>query len=254
MIKLKPLLEYRSEDDYNSKPMTIDAIVDQFKTGKFDMNQYLYKGMTLNEQYYYSKPTLRSSRNTTNYYTNIMSYHPMWNEYPKRNMSAICTDARSLASQYNNGDVFYIFPEKDTMTGVCPALDIWLSFNKITTDTDRNMRGFNDILGKMLFDYNYKEDYSLNKNGLKLLEVLKKLNKDTMKFEMYNMFLKYNDKENMYDYITEYMSPEYNDFKKLPIGEIQLRTEGQGLELWFSSDCLIVYEGRYQDIKQKLGI
>ena len=59
----------------------------------------------------------RTSQNSYNYYTTIMSNVSEWSEYPKRSESLICSTAYDDASGY--GSTFIVIPKDGSKWGVC---------------------------------------------------------------------------------------------------------------------------------------
>lgn len=88
-------------------------------------NQFIFKGMRANGDLYLTNPAKieRISRNTTNYYTMILSNLPSWKEYPKRNRSIICTNCTDKAKIY--GNIYLVIPFDNANFGICPKKDIW---------------------------------------------------------------------------------------------------------------------------------
>jgi hypothetical protein len=69
----------------------------------------------------------RVSRNTSNYYTIIMSNSKQWGKYPRRDQSIICANTREHAEHYGEFP-FAVFPYNGSTIGVAPKYDIWVSF------------------------------------------------------------------------------------------------------------------------------
>ncbi len=104
----------------------------------------IYRGMNLpndiNTSIYNTNSFTRKSANTYNYYTLLFDNHPSWKDYPKRSKSMICTTEYSTADGY--GNVFIVIPSDKAKIGVCPANDLWNSF-------DHFLNNFSDDAGDM---------------------------------------------------------------------------------------------------------
>lgn len=106
-------------------------------------------------------PGIRVSENTSNIYTQLFSHLlPSWEGYPTRDKCVVCTNNADKALKYSNNDIFYVFPQNRTKIGICPAGDIWYSFNlllkqyRIDTLNEFNIL-FSDYIG---YIYNQSED------------------------------------------------------------------------------------------------
>ena len=71
----------------------------------------------------------RKSKNTSNYYTLLLDNLPLWQAYPKRSRSLICSSSENVAQKYSMFSTPYlILPFNGAKIGVCPKSDIWASF------------------------------------------------------------------------------------------------------------------------------
>ena len=104
--------------------------------------------------------TGRRSKNTTNYYTNIMDKFLPYFGYPKRSKSIICgnNDNKDYAESF--GSVYAIFPYDGVPIGVCQSHDLWQTDRfKIGKHPDNNrIDDWNDIFRHYgLLSANYED-------------------------------------------------------------------------------------------------
>jgi len=104
----------------------------------------------------------RHSQNTSNYYTQLMSYSPYFEGWPKRNKSLICSSSEEYAGGYagNNG-LYAIYPFDNVPIAVCPEADMWFTPLRVPAldiecDEDFDMSQFNNILR---FNLRLPDDY-----------------------------------------------------------------------------------------------
>ena len=91
----------------------------------------IYRGVGAKETWNITDPTRSTPRESPNASSNLYNLYfsnsPQWKEYPKRNMSIICSTVYNMAENF--GDVFFLFPRDNAKIGVCPKEDIWVSFD-----------------------------------------------------------------------------------------------------------------------------
>ena len=95
-----------------------------------------------------SKMPPRLSRNTLNYYTNIINDDPMWKQYPRRQVIASLRKTKNVTK---NPTDFVVFPFDTTKVGICSHDDMWSSFSelgKIGITANR----YNDFIERLLND------------------------------------------------------------------------------------------------------
>lgn len=150
-------------------------------------------------------PGIRVSQNTSNIYTSLFSgILPSWDEYPKRNSCAVCTNNEDKASRYAGHDIFVIFPKNGTKIGICPTKDIWMSFNVLLKHYQiENLDTFN----KMIIGY---AEYVLNNPELDIIAMFNTV--DTDEIEEVFFDIQYNTQE-LVDNVIE----EIRDDKELMV-------------------------------------
>jgi len=113
----------------------------------FNSQLEIYKGIEEHSHgqilYSDSSKYLRSSANTSNYYTILIdNFLNPWKQYPKRSRSFICSTSEDYAEAY--GQVYQVYPIGDPIIGFCPQRDIWESFQNINLMNAEYM--FRDIM------------------------------------------------------------------------------------------------------------
>lgn len=73
----------------------------------------------------------RKAANVRNYSNLILSNSKLWDKFPKRDESFICSSAFSYAKKYSRSDPHLIIPFDNVSIGVCPAEDIFDSFDNV---------------------------------------------------------------------------------------------------------------------------
>jgi hypothetical protein len=99
----------------------------------------IYKGFSSSERHGYLVMNVsnieRKSQNAANVYTYFTSkVSKVWKEFPPRDRSLICSTservAKGYAGSYNPNGLFVILPFNGNKIGVCPADDMWVSFER----------------------------------------------------------------------------------------------------------------------------
>jgi len=90
----------------------------------------------------------RLSRNTLNYYTQIINHDPIWKNYPRRQVIATYMETGQRIDT-TNPTAFVIFPYDYTKVGICKSDDMWDSFPELTK-LRLNARSYNQFINKLL--------------------------------------------------------------------------------------------------------
>jgi hypothetical protein len=118
----------------------------------------IYKGFHgVTKDFYHTNPKLltRKSKNTSNYYTLLMSNLPSWKAYPKRNQCVVATNNYRAAMAYADAEGPYIaFPFNRTKIGVCSQADLWDSFPNLIELGIGSVLRFNAVFS----DYDLPDD------------------------------------------------------------------------------------------------
>lgn len=197
---------------------------------------------------------LRMSANTANYYTLIIDNSKEWSSFPKRSKSFVCTTNIKSASNY--GTPYRTIPFDNTPIGVCPAGDIWDSFQSEIFD----LSILNDAISlaasmlnldikKMQNDYKYLlksldeigkdyKDENSNSNWLKMQQkvpvFLENFGESNMKFS---------------EYLINVLSPKQNKFKLVKAGD-QVPTNK---EVWFQGKSIFIKLEKVNEIIKEYG-
>jgi hypothetical protein len=196
----------------------------------------IYRGVWSMKNYLYIDPAKnkeRESQNTFNYYTWIINNHPVWKNYPRREV--ICTSNIDTAIKYGH-NVYVVYPQNGAKIGICPESDIWISFGN-TIPYDLNQ--FNE----RLCDFFIKKQPKTLEGFKKALSKIETQENDV---SPYNIILNYIKaaKEKMmslWDYLAEELiSPDKNDFKVLKVSKNLDLSSYNDNEIWTDSPCLLL--------------
>lgn len=101
----------------------------------------------------------RKSQNTNNLYTYFTSQvSQKWKKFPPRDRSIICATDIGIANSYTQGNVngvYIVFPFNGNEVGVCPADDMWNSFQNSRI---YDLAGFVEILDNICRKWANKEN------------------------------------------------------------------------------------------------
>jgi len=181
----------------------------------------------------------RISANTLNYYTLIMNNHPMWSDFPNREV--ICAGGSGRrAFQHGAQNDYLVFPYNMAKIGICPDADVWDSFGKLQEVGIDYMAEFNRILESLDFNDGSWRELKLQMENTAAIEIMGSLrmsSDDLMGLSVY-------------DFVTEYMDPYENDFEVTPISRYNL-TESDNYEVWTDSPCVMMEysPGDYPGVK-----
>lgn len=133
----------------------------------------IYRGLEdHSKDFYYINPKQHSERISPfadhNYYNMLLSSLPSWKKYPARNKSLICTTDFRNAKHRSSYNPFFVFPKDRSLIGVCPADDIWGSFQDAGL---HSLNSFNNILDEFFFKNIYDQKHG--KEFRKAIETIK---------------------------------------------------------------------------------
>jgi len=157
MIKFKELL-FEGRTNSISKERALE--ISNNKIGNLITNKPIYRGLHSNFKYGFVQPRQysRESAHTKNYYTMIIDNSKKWSSYSKRSESIIAFTFENRARQF--GTVYLIYSTPEAKIGVCPSVDIWVSFNNLEVEL-----GIKD-LSELNKAFNYLSEFCLGKNEL----------------------------------------------------------------------------------------
>lgn len=109
-------------------------ILENYCTQYSEENSKIYRALKSRTNkksapFYYIKPVKgsRVSRNSFNFHTLIINNHPLWKDYPNRDV--ICTTRLKTATLYGN-TIYEVIPFDNSKIGISPTYDIWKAFMK----------------------------------------------------------------------------------------------------------------------------
>ena len=248
------LLQYLKEEKSRTKKITREEFIDALYTKcKQALNAApIYRGNTNPFDYGFVSPGkyTRKSANTTNWYTFILNNSPSWSQYPKR--SLICSFDKNVAETYGGGRVYRIFPTDNANIGICPAADIWMSFENKNIDSLENLNLdldtiFDQAMGKQVRDESWDHmkyyakqvpewfkkasvTYSGKSHGMKtpVSEAV-----DFLKTHKY-------DGSDFIKFLENLLDPETNGFTHKKISSLHQSPGNK--ECWLDADCYMILE------------
>jgi hypothetical protein len=178
-------------------------------------------------------PLSRKSQNTRNYITTLVSNLPAWTEYPRRNNCWVMSTNYNYANIYSggklntSGNIYHVFPENDSIIGVCSDQDFFGSFERI----DLNIHYFNMKMNDNRIDQN---------NFTSIMDFLQE-NWDKIRYS--------GEMPKTFDEFLTKFTPKYNGFSLFNTKNWQQIEER---ECWTEATCLFVpvdymtsIEGKY---------
>lgn len=223
---------------------------DNYKQG--NIQTFLWRGFgndqTMMEMGKYStvdpSQRIRQSKNTSNYYTLLLSNLPEWQKYPKRDRSLICSTSGKKAGAY--GVRFAVIPYDEVKLGVCPESDIWDSFEELKQEGFSTLEDFNDYF-ELLFSLKkpntYQEIVERVKNFSLPLKLSDVNNIHWIPMFLQNFFIQLSKKK--MSYLQELLSPDNNDFHLSSFEDLPF---SKNRECWFSGECVCVHFVDFEDI------
>ena len=191
-------------------------------------------------KYGYIKPTTeRYSANTLNFYTLIINNHPIWKQYPKRQIIASTDQGDAMGYGY----LYLVLPVNGAKIGICRNPDMWDSL----TYKGRWADNINDQLYEMLeFYFNEILEELMPSKIDTAFNTFKKITSEITqdsKFTwhknniIYDNFFGSNYK-NLYDFMAqEVFSPIKNKFRLQTIKNFSIFEQS---EVWTDTACALI--------------
>lgn len=247
----------------------VEKIIEEYAPW-YDLSDYssaIYRGVQhkdgrkINQNVYLINPSEhhRRSIDTDNIYTLIIDNSELWEDYPKRSESIICSTSHRYASMF--GEVYRVIPIKQNAEfGICDTRDIFEAFVglKYINDNIDTPRDLEDYLGRtFVMPHGSITDYK---------ELSKLLTKDNLDFSLarengethsgmtVEKFDKIVEEYGSYlGYLEKLMDPEDNGFSLEEYSQDNPNLEwlfrnsdgyngNEGNEVWTDSPCLLVRE------------
>ena len=185
----------------------------------------------------------RGSRNTLNYYTEIIDNSSSWKKYPKRSESLIASANRKYGLR--------LLPKNGSKIGVCPSPDFWFSFlnsfeysmDRINDALDEIFRRSNDMISK--FDKSLEsiktacknfDNWYENQEDIKNM-IEREFGKRWTADNVRNLLKDY--KGNLFKMIESKLSSDKNGFKLITTSNID-SISGKVKEIWTDGESLMV--------------
>lgn len=231
------LNEGRSRDLYEKE--VVDLLQNNCKQAltKWQKGFRIFRATYKRDDFLLTKPTgdRRSANVESNYYTLILNNHPLWKNYPKREI--ICSGGSGLRAKNHGLDgVFWVFPYDNAKIGICPVDDIWRSFEELKDKGIFNMKQFNELIE--FSGLNIPDD-----NWNNFVRMAKEVTvNDIVKDVYWSMGggLTSDDLEmHLYHFITKYMAPESNNFKVQTMNQYNINPNDD-LEVWTDVPCVLI--------------
>ncbi|VVC05804.1 Uncharacterised protein [uncultured archaeon] len=193
-------------------------------------------------------PHKRRSKNTSNYYTMLLSNLPNWKEYPRRDYSIICTTKPQYAQNY--GHLYYVLPFDGANFGICPNYDIF-EVNLITDSRSIDMEEMNEVWKRCNFsEDNFQQflEKFVNQYNGNLMEIrdycfplwkyIKNLPRPTSKIDALQFFM------------------DLYDPKRLGFSYRNLPTEFEyNREVWTDSPCYFINADNHKyELTKRYGL
>lgn len=229
--------------------------------GKYREGIRMFRGLkSANKDIYFISPSkhMRSSRNTSNFFTSLIDSSNRWKNYPKRSRSIICTTDYFAAKAY--GSVYNIFPKNGAKIGICSEDDIWSSVDNILAELGLYVNDFNNLFYELYDEIgesqnemerlNYenidnilnKFDEFIQKNGIERFIELPSIH-----YSKIATHLKNNYRGNIRNYFDDLLDPVKNNFKLVSIEEFNI-TSRFIHEIWTDGDSYMVDEDFWKTI------
>lgn len=182
----------------------------------------------------------RRSKDNANYYTELLSTGlTSWKGWPRRDRATICTNsAKFAAAVYGHGEFYFVYPENGTTVAVAPTEDIWTSFASMTNllgsafgidDIMMEIKTAGDRAGFATFDE------ALQLPARKVFPNTKVAANGTV-----------------HSFLEQYMSPEFNNFKRGVAGRVAMPTKA--VEVWFSGRAVFVHQDAAEQLENLINI
>lgn len=256
MLIKQILKENYSKDWAKFKKLIEGDYSDAFK--KFLNGNIIYKGLVkLNiENFKLLYPIDdRKSKNTANYYTVWMNNSPEWAAFPKRNI--ICTSDVHYASGF--GKIYYIFPKNGTEIGICPENDIWVTYNRRSSETSSEwgvlglFKRFNELFSEINGNFTDQFSYEDLLNNIKIFDDLpldKK--KEILQSEVgLTLNIDLSQKNSLLNYFNSLFSPEGFTHTTLEKYNLSQKNDDNN-EIWFNNSFLAIDPAFFHSYSKEL--
>lgn len=216
----------------------------------------------------------RYSRNTFNFGTLLMDNLPAWQKFPKRSQSIICSTSVNQAYGYTNEieKVYRVLPFNNAKIGICPAIDVWLSFKQLSK-YGIHLNHFNDEIVdvfRMVFPNKPLRDDTYANFIRDIRALSKALEAETLpvlESKLPAFYTKHSNFSGIFNIlhafkgepldkvIAKLFDPNLNGFSTSQIETFQIEEDGShgGNEVWSDSPCYLVSQKIWDEVSEKLN-
>lgn len=195
----------------------------------------------------------RKSANTTNEYTLLMSNHPTWKQFPRRDSSIICTTSSRTAEQY--GYTYAVVLPQTFKVGICPANDLWASFD-LSSMGLRDLDRINDYLRSTVpspkQDLTYQELADGINNYKFSVDSLPQSRREQVPPLQYIYQTANTTGKTPLDVVMDVLDPYTNHFGIATTISGLRAVEGYNYEVWTSDNCLLIDNEQYLTISKEV--
>lgn len=164
-------------------------------------------GLGNNNFFVYKTPLKdrKAAYSSLNIHNLFMNNSPNWSEFPKR--SVICSTTMNELFRRSGGR-FVVIPKNGTKIGVCPADDIYNSYN-VTGNLGYFLEDLEYISGKLELLLKYLNILQNKFDEHNIDEKIKIIDLDVLQFKISDSFNETLEKAKRLDKLTSYMSNEF---------------------------------------------
>jgi hypothetical protein len=202
------------------------------------------------------KPSESTRIKGKTYYNMLIDNSPLWENYPKRDRSLICSTDTRGASSY--GETYRVIPTiENSVFGVCPNHDIWASFSKglKLLEPEFHLLGLDEFesINRELFNYlskkGVKVDNTTYKGILKAYEIFDSLTSIERDIARIRTAAR---GEKLINFFNDVLNPTKNGFKLINYNNsTRIKTEDthskRYKEVCTSADCLLIKESLFNE-------
>jgi len=193
-----------------------------------------------------SKPVKRYSRDNLNCYNLWIDNNKLWENFPKRSKSFICSYKGIIMP-----DTFIVIPKNDAKFGSFNISDIYVAFQPYIIDIESL---FDDMANE--YTKYFKEQFNDINYKTMIIQITKLENYLKKHTEINNIienryFSIIKGEGNWINKLNFMMNPDLNDIKVKNIKELLKNKENT--EIWTESECLFLHKNHYNDFIELLN-
>lgn len=191
--------------------------------------QYEYLSATISLIDPSKRSTPRKSAHTHNYYTLWIDNSALWQKYPKRSYSLICTTDLSTAEGY--GELGVVIPIANNTIGICPDADFWISFKRTLKDLN-----LSELMDWLHFNFE-KQNITIPETYNQLLQSLDQLDLSNLYSTDYSNLADLFQSRGARGAMDWILDPQLNGFTVTTYNNFQFP---RYKEVWLSGPCLVI--------------